>query len=487
MYPNSYFKGKTLILNSNRTGRNNLGIDMFEENMDCLIIDDSELILIFLSDCIQHMGFNPIVAQTAKAGLKLFKKKQPKLIMLDLYLPDGKGLDLLPTFVGEAPFTPVIILSGSDKLDDVIKAFQLGAWDFLTKPITKIEILEYAILKALEKLTLLRENQKYKLDLEKQVKERTEKLQKQTATLEKTNEILNKEIIKRKKAEQELLRLNEKLELRVSDRTQQLLEANQELSNTLKILKDTQNDLVQSEKMASLGNLVAGVSHEINTPLGISITAISYLSQETQKLDTFFKTNEMTKKNLQDFVDNALESTNLISSNLKRASDLIKSFKKIAVDQVTENKRKFKVKAYIEKILLSLRPKLKKTKHKVEILCNEKLEIDNYPGAFAQVITNLVINSILHGYDQNESGTIIFDIREKNKKILLKYSDDGKGIKKDHQPKIFDPFFTTKRNSGGTGLGLHILYNTVVQKLNGTVKCESKIGKGTTFIINIPK
>jgi signal transduction histidine kinase len=284
----------------------------------------------------------------------------------------------------------------------------------------------------------------------------------------------------------EISELNKTLEKRVLDRTQALEASNSELKVAMEKLQHTQNHLIQSEKMVALGGLVAGVSHEINTPLGISVTASSHLQEKTKDIVNLFKRNTMKKSDLEKYLSIANESTEAILSNLVRASELVKSFKQVAVDQSDEQKRSFKLKEYTNQVLLSLRPKLKKTKVSVGINCDEELEINSFPGAFSQIITNLVMNSLVHAFDENQEGAIIFDIEKKDKNIIFTYSDNGKGIKEDIVSKIFDPFFTTKRGKGGTGLGLNIVYNIVTQTLLGTIECKSKENLGTIFKITFP-
>lgn len=278
---------------------------------------------------------------------------------------------------------------------------------------------------------------------------------------------------------EELEELNKTLEQRVSDRTQEL-----ELS--MKTLVKTQEQLIQSEKMAALGGLVVGVAHEINTPVGVGITATSYLNKETIDIMELYKDNKMKKLDLEKYLDICRDSSDMILSNLKRAAELITSFKKVAVDQSSEDKRSFNVKKYISDILISLSPEIRKTKHKITLNCPEELELISYPGAISQVVTNLVMNSLIHAYNDGDEGKINFDIENYGGKIVFIYSDDGKGIEKNSLSKIFDPFFTTKRNEGGTGLGLNVVYNIITQRFGGTITCESEISKGTTFIINIP-
>ena len=176
----------------------------------------------------------------------------------------------------------------------------------------------------------------------------------------------------------------------------------------------------------------------------------------------------------------------MVLSNLKRAHELIKSFKKIAVDQSSEEKRRFNIKTYLEEILISLKPKLKKTKHIIKIDCNEEVEIFSFPGTFSQIITNFILNSIVHGFNDGEQGKITIKCVIYNNNFILKYFDNGKGIKKDDINRIFEPFFTTNRIGGGTGLGLNLVYTIVTQTLKGTIRVMSRPGSGTLFKIIVP-
>jgi len=263
--------------------------------------------------------------------------------------------------------------------------------------------------------------------------------------------------------------------------------AEDELRQALDTLKQAQNELVQSEKMASLGGLVAGVAHEINTPVGISVTAASYLEDAAENLKSSFNSGTMKKSDLNDFIDTAEQSTRMISSNLRRASDLIGSFKQVAVDQSSQERRVFMVSPYLEEILMSLHPQLKQTSHQVSIDCSPDIEIDSYPGALSQIVTNLVMNSLVHAFDETDKGNIRLSVAETGSNIKLEYTDDGCGMDDETTAKVFDPFFTTKRGSGGSGLGMNILFNLITQTLGGSVSCSSNVGEGTLFSITIPK
>ena len=260
-----------------------------------------------------------------------------------------------------------------------------------------------------------------------------------------------------------------------------------ELSDALENLKATQKQLVESEKMAALGGLVAGVAHEINTPIGTSITVASTLADETQSFLGAVASGQLKRSVLNNYLDLASESTQLMLSNLHRAGELIQSFKQIATDQSNLEQRRFNLKEYLEEIALSLAPKLKQTPHTLTVAGEEAITIESYPGALAQITTNLVTNSLTHAYTSEQAGQLRLEISLEGDKVRVEYSDDGCGINRENKGKIFEPFFTTARHRGGTGLGLHIVYNLVTQKLLGTIEVESEVGSGTSFAMLLPR
>lgn len=283
----------------------------------------------------------------------------------------------------------------------------------------------------------------------------------------------------RKKAQDEVKKLNIELEDRVERRTK-------ELKESLERIKETHEKLVESEKMAALGNLVVGVAHEINTPLGIGVTASSWLEQQTQQVQKLFKDENLTRSQLEGYMDTALEASKIIQTNLQRASEQIRSFKLIAVDQASEEKRTFILRDYINEILQSLKPKLKRVEHEIKVECSQDIVLNSYPGALAQIFTNLIVNSLLHGFEKKDKGTILIEASTDKETLILNYSDDGKGMSKADLNKIFNPFFTTKRGEGGSGLGMNIVYNIVTRSFNGDIKCKSTPGKGIKFTIKLP-
>lgn len=295
-----------------------------------------------------------------------------------------------------------------------------------------------------------------------------------------------RDITSRKKAEKALAELNAQLEKRVQLRTKELEQANTALKDTLETLKKTQQSLVEAGKMASLGVLVAGVAHEVNTPVGIGVTAASYLQEQTVQLEQKYRGNQMKRSDLESYIGTAVDTAKVILNNLERASERISSFKQVAVDQTNQEVRRFVLRPYIEEVLISIQPAYKKTRHKVEIEGDDTVEVTCSPGAISQIITNLVMNSLKHGFEGIEEGSVKIDIRRAGSSVEIVYSDNGIGMNEEIVSRIYDPFFTTKRGSGGSGLGMNIVYNLVTRTLKGDISVKSKVGEGTVFYIKFP-
>ena len=278
------------------------------------------------------------------------------------------------------------------------------------------------------------------------------------------------------------------LEQKIEARTQALSQKNSELNETLDSLRQAQRQLVESEKLASLGQLVAGVAHEINTPVGVAVTGASTLAEETAKLQTMYQAGTMKRSDLDSYVSAAATISKLLLSNMERAATLIQSFKEVAIDQTSQERRHIELKVYIEEVLLNLSPMLRKTAHTVTVDCREALEIDTYPGAISQILTNFVMNALVHAFHDGDQGKMTIVVTEPDSSsVELRFSDNGKGIPREFIPKIFDPFFTTMRGRGGSGLGLNIIHNLVTGTLQGRVTVESTLTVGTTFILNFPR
>jgi len=267
----------------------------------------------------------------------------------------------------------------------------------------------------------------------------------------------------------------------------QVLELNEkELIKSLDQLKKAQTQLVESEKMASLGGLVAGISHEINTPVGIGVTAVSYLRECLHSLEQKIDSKTLTQSDMNRFIKDANNCSSLLLTNLDKASQLIQSFKDISVDQTSEASRNVDLVAYLSEVLVSLQPKFKRANHQVIITGDEKLVIYCQAGAISQIYTNLILNSLIHAFPDKGDGLLSFDFSRDQENVFIVYQDDGAGLSQEGLDHLFEPFYTTKRGQGGSGLGTHILYNIVSQGLNGKISATSELGRGLRYTIEFP-
>jgi signal transduction histidine kinase len=254
-------------------------------------------------------------------------------------------------------------------------------------------------------------------------------------------------------------------------------------------LQSAKDSLVQAEKLASLGGLVAGVAHEINTPIGVSLSAASYLADKISAFNVALTSNQVRKADLNALVADTIEASDIILRNMERAATLVSSFKRVAADQTSESRRIFDLKQSVGEILFSLGPSFKHSGIQIEQSIDDDIEMDSYPGALAQIISNLVLNAQTHAFGVEAIGTIRITASLSSNKgeIKLSVHDNGCGIDAENLARIFDPFFTTRRNQGGTGLGLHIVHNLIHKTLAGSIQASSTPGSGTRFDIRIPR
>lgn len=419
-----------------------------EKASTVFIVDDSITIRSMLHRVLQQMDFVIHEADSGEAAIELLKTITPDAILLDVEMP-GMGGFLTCEKVRSLPtskFIPIMMVTSLEDLESINRAYQAGATDFTTKPINW-DIIGHRVR------YMIRTSHDY-------------------MELQKTKQALNQ--------------LNLDLEERVIKRTEQLKSANQNLKELLDELQTTQGQLIEAEKLASLGALVAGVAHEVNTPIGITITTISMLSQDLEKLEKLFTQNLIKRSDLSNYFTSTKEEIHLAEVNLQRAVELIKSFKQVSTDQISEKRRSFNLKDYLEEIVMSLKPALHQTKLTTTINCPDNLIIDSYPGTLFQIFTIFIMNSMTHAYEPNEEGVLAINVKLLDGDIELAYSDTGKGISPENLKKIFDPFFTTARATKSTGLGLNIALNSVTKLLGGTLKCTSTLGEGSTFTITMP-
>lgn len=276
------------------------------------------------------------------------------------------------------------------------------------------------------------------------------------------------------------------LAVKLREQTNDLLTAQQKIEADQRTMEKTRDRLIETERLSQLGVLVAGLAHELNTPLGIGVTAASNLEKEVEEICNLLESGSMKKSDLERHLALSGESATMILSNLRGAAELIRSFKTVAADQNQDLKREFGLKAYLEQVLLSLKPRTAKAGHVIQVSCNEGIVLYGHPGAFAQIITNLVINSLTHAFGPEEKGIITIDAFKDFDHVALRYGDNGKGIAEETLPNIFDPFFTTRKGDDGTGLGLYIVKSIVSEQFGGTISCTSTPGVGTTFYVRFP-
>ncbi len=279
--------------------------------------------------------------------------------------------------------------------------------------------------------------------------------------------------------EEKLKQYSEGLEATVSERTQALTES-------LNQLQAAQGQLIESEKLAALGGLVAGVAHEVNTPLGVAVTAASILEETLTDMQTQFSNETMTAEGLQKLIHTAQDSQLMLSSNLNRATKLIKDFKMTAVDQLSENCCEFNVSEVIHALLESLVPETKKMPVTPTLACPSHLTMNSLPGVLTQVLSNLIVNSVKHAFEQTAHPQIHIIVYPHEELVIVEYRDNGAGVPESLHQRVFEPFFTTKRGQGGSGLGLNIVYNLVTRKLLGRLEFISSLGQGVHFKLYLP-
>jgi signal transduction histidine kinase len=254
-------------------------------------------------------------------------------------------------------------------------------------------------------------------------------------------------------------------------------------------LNAAQQNLIDAERLAALGGLVAGVAHEVNNPIGISLTVASSFARRAEMFEAELKSDGgLRRSQLEEFVRTSRDAAGQLVANLHRAGELIQSFKQVAVDRSHAERRQFALGEATDQIIASLKPVLKRAPIELTVDVPEGLGINGYPGSYGQILTNLFLNAVNHAFSDGRSGTITISARPRgHDDVEIIFADNGAGMTPDVQRQAFDPFFTTRRNEGGTGLGLHIVYNLVTQQLGGRMMLESRLGQGTTFRIIMPR
>lgn len=287
-------------------------------------------------------------------------------------------------------------------------------------------------------------------------------------------------------AEVNLLKLNSQLDQRVRERTAALQASTAQLQLALGNLRDMQEKLVQSEKQAALGSIVAAVAHELNTPLGNCLTVATTLQDKTADFEQQIHAGALRRSQLSGYLDASRSAMELMLRGLQRAVSLVSNFKQVAVDQYGGQRRVFQLKGVIDRVVASMQPELSQTPYRIDVQVPDDLQMDSFPGAIEQVVTNLINNSVLHGFAGRDHGLITLQARANDDQIRVVYRDDGCGMSRETCSHVFDPFFTTRLGKGSSGLGMSICYNLVTGRLGGTIEIDSAIGQGTVVVLLLP-
>jgi PAS domain S-box-containing protein len=298
--------------------------------------------------------------------------------------------------------------------------------------------------------------------------------------------LAQEDITEQRQAQDKVRELNATLEHRVSVRTHELNSANQGLMEAMATLKSAQAEIQRSERLAALGALVAGVAHELNTPIGNCVTVASTLQELSEALAGDMERG-LTRRALNHYVSSTRQASDMLMRNLRNAAELIGGFKQVAVDRTSSQRRRFELEEVVSETVLTMGPALKRSNHKVEVEVPNGIAMNSYPGPLGQVLGNLINNALLHAFEGKEHGTVRISAQVMHGyRVHVLVEDDGCGIPEVNLGRIFDPFFTTKLGRGGSGLGLNIVYNLVADVLGGTIRVESRAGEGTRFLLDLP-
>ncbi|WP_281559886.1 hybrid sensor histidine kinase/response regulator [Thalassomonas sp. RHCl1] len=391
-----------------------------------LVVDDKKENLDILTHILEGEGYEVSFAMEGEKAIQIASVYLPDLILLDVMMPGIDGFETCRRIkvLTDLRDIPIIFVTGKADVSDILRAFQVGAIDYVTKPIRHEELC--ARVKThlqLRRLMIIRD-------------ELIAQMRQQNIRLEKMS-VVNEE------------------------------------------------KLAQSEKMSHLGELIGELTHELATPLGISTTALSTLSDNTQEISTNIQSDKLSKSKLIKFLDITAENYDIVLSNLNYAIQLINSFKKIVVGEFNPNSSKLELANFLHDILHILRPKLKHMSHQVKVECPENISLNVQAGALSQVLINLINNALIHAFEEKTAGEVTIKACTRADKLHLSVADNGRGIGDENLEHIFDKYFTSKADEGGSGLGLFIVKKIVTESLGGEINCQSSPA-GTCFEVIIP-
>ncbi|WP_130470940.1 response regulator [Candidatus Magnetaquicoccus inordinatus] len=491
-----------------------------------LVVDDHWDNLQLLQSILQESTLTIHTAFSAKQAKELIAQQLPTLLLLDLNLPDQNGLQLCQELKANpaSKELPIIFISGTSESSTISTALRAGGADYIIKPYAAAEVLA-RVNNQLQQQRLRRQLLIYAEELNATNQELTSLIEQApfgilvvaandtlllcNAEAENLFQINRQQVLYQPlrallpgglpprlpgyeetlHRETEGRRANGTLfPLRLAVNSILLEGENARLVMIVDLSEEKRlyAELVQAEKMASLGNMVAGVAHEINTPVGIGVTAASELNERLHSFSTLLKQEGISEEELTELLHSSERLAQLILFNLQRAADLVRSFKAVAVDQSSGEQRNLHLRSYLESVILALHHELRHTRLTITVLCPPDLHLRSYPGAIAQIVINLIHNSRQHGFPDNEAGQIILEFTVQEERLHFLYRDNGKGMEESCRRRIFEPFFTTRRDLGGSGLGMAIVYNLVTQTLGGSISCQSAPGCGIVLQMEFP-
>lgn len=395
-------------------------------SLSILTIDDNDSIRLSIASYLEDMGYNVFEADCGEDGINIIEKEHIDVILTDTHMPGLSGIDILKYVNENCPDTPTIVISGAGEIRFVVEALREGAWDYITKPIEDLGFLTHTVDKVIKRMNLIRENR---------------------------------------------------------ERDKELEDKNNVLNESLDLLKRTQKQLVESEKMASLGYMVNGVAHEINTPLGVCMTSSSYLKEQVEIIDILSQDNKMKLSDFNNYISKTRELINIIFSSLQSMSNLVTNFKQLSMNPGDINLHKFNLNETISSVLLFAVSSYPDMEVEVNV-SKENIYIYSYPEVINRIFFKLVENSIIHGFRDSRDGRIDVCISLDDGSVHITLKNNGKLIPEDLIDKIFDPFFTENKKDG-TGLGLSIVHNLVTFTLRGSISCRN-MDDGVCFFISFP-
>jgi signal transduction histidine kinase len=443
---------------------------MQSSGIPILLVDDLPENLIALEAllCELPLELEIVKAGSGEEGLRQTLKRDFALILLDVQMPGMNGFEtasLLRTNPKTRHLPILFVTAGMNDEQHAFDGYELGAVDYLVKPIEPI-VLRSKVCVFCELYAQRREIEFHRANLSVQVEERT-------AELSALANNLTAEIAARRATEERLRDLNEQLETRVEQRTHDLQRA--------------MHQVVESERLAALGSLVAGVAHELNTPIGNCVGVGSTLQGQAQSLARELQSGHLRRSEFERFLADAISGHEILMRNLHRASTLVDSFKHVAVDQTSNQRRQFDLLQVLEEDIMTLRPMYKKTPYTFEADLQPGIVLDSFPGPMGQILTNFISNALAHAFEGRSQGGMFLTTRLlDDEHVEIVFRDDGNGIPERHLKHVFDPFFTTKLGKGGSGLGLSIVYNLVNGVLGGVIAIDSKPDQGTKFTLTLP-